>query len=145
MVCGLANRHRQKICFDTGKPAPDGILVLAGKAGTTLVLLLPHTGRSHQLRVHLASLGQHIVGDNLYGPQEPTGLSVSCSRQPSWGLPPFSGQWTSSTRVRTSPRRAAPWARTPRAPIQINKIINQTDRIRKNDLTLVIASQRVLS
>ena len=33
----------------------------------TLVELKPHTGRTHQLRVHLAYLSHPIVGDNLYG------------------------------------------------------------------------------
>jgi tRNA pseudouridine32 synthase/23S rRNA pseudouridine746 synthase len=30
--------------------------------------LMPHTGRSHQLRVHLSAIGHPIVGDPLYGP-----------------------------------------------------------------------------
>jgi tRNA pseudouridine32 synthase/23S rRNA pseudouridine746 synthase len=34
----------------------------------TLVRLIPHTGRSHQLRVHMQSLGHPIVGDPIYGP-----------------------------------------------------------------------------
>jgi tRNA pseudouridine32 synthase/23S rRNA pseudouridine746 synthase len=33
----------------------------------TRVALEPHTGRSHQLRVHLQHIGHPIVGDNLYG------------------------------------------------------------------------------
>lgn len=39
------------------------------RAGHTLVLLRPHTGRQHQLRVHLAAIGHPIVGDKLYGPE----------------------------------------------------------------------------
>jgi len=35
----------------------------------TLVRLEPLTGRSHQLRVHLLSLGHAILGDNLYAPE----------------------------------------------------------------------------
>jgi len=38
-------------------------------AGYSLVELFPHTGRQHQLRVHLAALGHSIVGDKLYGPE----------------------------------------------------------------------------
>lgn len=34
---------------------------------TTLVKLYPHTGRTHQLRAHMASVGHPIVGDNVYG------------------------------------------------------------------------------
>ena len=33
----------------------------------SLVQLMPHTGRTHQLRIHLADLGHPIVGDTLYG------------------------------------------------------------------------------
>jgi len=36
----------------------------------SLLLLKPKTGRTHQLRVHLAHLGNPIVGDPLYGPQD---------------------------------------------------------------------------
>ena len=35
--------------------------------GFSLVKCLPHTGRSHQLRVHLDSIGKPIVGDKVYG------------------------------------------------------------------------------
>jgi len=36
----------------------------------SLVQCFPKTGRQHQLRVHLASIGHPIVGDKLYGPDE---------------------------------------------------------------------------
>ena len=39
--------------------------------GYTLVELLLETGRTHQIRVHLAHLGHPIVGDHLYGEDEP--------------------------------------------------------------------------
>lgn len=37
-------------------------------AGTARLALEPVTGRSHQLRVHLLSIGHPIVGDELYAP-----------------------------------------------------------------------------
>jgi tRNA pseudouridine32 synthase/23S rRNA pseudouridine746 synthase len=55
------------VCHRTGKPAQTEFRVLERLASTTLVCLMPRTGRSHQLRVHLASLGHPILGDNLYG------------------------------------------------------------------------------
>ena len=44
-------------------------LVRAGRAasGVSLVRLEPRTGRSHQLRVHMAAIGHPIVGDSFYG------------------------------------------------------------------------------
>lgn len=42
-------------------------------AGKQLVRLTPETGRTHQLRVHMAHLGAPIMGDRLYGPQPPHG------------------------------------------------------------------------
>jgi tRNA pseudouridine32 synthase/23S rRNA pseudouridine746 synthase len=42
-------------------------LVVIQTSAATLVELEPHTGRMHQLRVHLASLGRPIAGDARYG------------------------------------------------------------------------------
>jgi tRNA pseudouridine32 synthase/23S rRNA pseudouridine746 synthase len=50
-----------------GKKAVTEWRVLERGAGTTRVALHPKTGRSHQLRVHMASIGHPIVGDPIYG------------------------------------------------------------------------------
>lgn len=50
-----------------GKPAQTDYRVLASAAGKSLLALQPRTGRTHQLRVHLAHLGTPIVGDRVYG------------------------------------------------------------------------------
>lgn len=54
-----------------GKPAETAYRVIEELPHTTLVQLTPHTGRTHQLRVHMAYLGHPIVGDRLYGTEEP--------------------------------------------------------------------------
>ena len=36
----------------------------------SVIRAIPHTGRTHQIRVHLASVGHPIVGDKIYGPDE---------------------------------------------------------------------------
>lgn len=54
-----------------GKPAETAYQTLATYKGYTLIKLMPHTGRTHQLRVHMHYLGCPIVGDELYGKAEP--------------------------------------------------------------------------
>lgn len=64
-------RPRQKVDFQQGKPSHTVYEVVnENPDGTTDLLLYPHTGRTHQLRVHCAhtlGLGRPIVGDRLYG------------------------------------------------------------------------------
>lgn len=49
-----------------GKRAVTGYRELARYGENSLILFKPHTGRTHQLRVHAASLGSPILGDTLY-------------------------------------------------------------------------------
>ncbi len=63
------NRPMQKIC-ETGKPAQTEWTVSKRNAETTRLDLNPLTGRTHQLRVHLLSIGHPIMGDVLYAPPE---------------------------------------------------------------------------
>ncbi len=47
--------------------AKTDVIPLEQRENTTLVTLIPHTGRTHQLRAHLSFVGHPIVGDILYG------------------------------------------------------------------------------
>ena len=62
------NRPRQQVDAERGKPSLTLWCVLQRDAALqrTRVELEPVTGRSHQLRVHLASIGHAIIGDCLY-------------------------------------------------------------------------------
>lgn len=62
-----AYRPRQKV-DPAGKPAQTGWQVIARAPEETRVRLTPHTGRSHQLRVHMLALGHPILGDQIYAP-----------------------------------------------------------------------------
>ena len=67
------NRPRQQVDRERGKASLTRWRVLARDAaqGTSRLELEPITGRSHQLRVHLLSIGHAIVGDALYAPASP--------------------------------------------------------------------------
>ena len=60
------NRPLQKVDPEHGRPAVTDWRVLRRGAGETRVRLMPGTGRSHQLRVHMATLGHPILGDPFY-------------------------------------------------------------------------------
>ena len=68
MICDWPNRPRQIVDHQIGKPSLTRYRVIERQPAThtTRVELEPITGRSHQLRVHLASLGHPILGDELY-------------------------------------------------------------------------------
>ena len=55
---------------ENGKPSQTLWKVLSKTSNTTTVELTPITGRSHQLRVHMLSLGHPILGDRLYAHSE---------------------------------------------------------------------------
>lgn len=69
LICDWPNRPRQMVDAERGKPSLTRYTVLERRAdGCTRVMLEPVTGRSHQLRVHLLTLGHPILGDDLYAP-----------------------------------------------------------------------------
>lgn len=52
----------------TGQPARTDYKVMGGDGRRAWLELTPHTGRTHQIRIHCAELGFPVVGDPIYGP-----------------------------------------------------------------------------
>ena len=50
-----------------GAPSLTRYETLAAADGLALLRLVPETGRTHQIRVHLAAIGCPLLGDRLYG------------------------------------------------------------------------------
>jgi len=62
----LARPPRYRIDHDHGRPSQTRWRVLDRRSGTALLEIEPLTGRSHQIRLHLATIGHPILGDPLY-------------------------------------------------------------------------------
>ena len=78
------DRPRQMVDFENGKPAITEYKIVGVSDGRTKVIFKPHTGRTHQLRIHSAhvlGLGCPISGDELYGnPDSAPRLCLHASR-----------------------------------------------------------------
>ena len=77
------HRPRQCVDFERGKPAVTDFRVIIRSDDTTTVEFSPHTGRTHQLRVHAAhrlGLNTPIVGDRLYGRRQSQRLYLHALR-----------------------------------------------------------------
>lgn len=66
---------RHRVDFVHGRPATTDWRVVERWVDRTFLELRPTTGRSHQLRVHLAAIGHAILGDPLYAPPETATLA----------------------------------------------------------------------
>ncbi len=69
----ISNRPMQVIDYENGKPSETIVEPLVSSNSddpSTIVKLIPVTGRTHQLRLHMQSLGNPILGDTLYAPED---------------------------------------------------------------------------
>ncbi|MEM9794938.1 MAG: RluA family pseudouridine synthase [Pseudomonadota bacterium] len=66
LIVDWPNRPLQHVNHEIGKPSITEWVRIGQEAGTTRMRLMPRTGRSHQLRVHMKELGHPILGDPFY-------------------------------------------------------------------------------
>jgi tRNA pseudouridine32 synthase/23S rRNA pseudouridine746 synthase len=65
----LDDPPRQCVDHEQGKPSTTHWFKIQSSDSAAVVRLVPITGRSHQLRVHLKEIGHPILGDDLYAPE----------------------------------------------------------------------------
>ena len=90
-----------------GKPSCTEYTILKACHGLSLAACVPVTGRTHQIRVHFASLGHPLAGDELYGGSRAQigRQALHCARQRFW-LPealPMADGWQIEAPLRLHP------------------------------------------
>ena len=95
---------------------------LAEVDGTTLVEVQPHTGRTHQIRVHFSAIAHPVVGDTLYGAASEIRLSARTERGGSSNerervtMPALGRNFLHAARLGFSQPRTGAWVEV-RAPL----------------------------
>ena len=69
-------RKQMTVTNENSKPARTDYSVVANYNGFTHVRLRLHTGRTHQIRVHMAHIGHPVAGDTVYGPRKTAGKGI---------------------------------------------------------------------
>ncbi|WP_198650241.1 RluA family pseudouridine synthase [Oceanimonas marisflavi] len=84
LCCDWPNRPRHMVSHEHGKKALTHWRCLRREHKRSLMELTPITGRSHQLRVHMLSLGHPILGDNLYAEGEALTMAQHLQLHAAW-------------------------------------------------------------
>ena len=76
-----ADEQNKTVVKGDGKPSLTEYRVLQRlhDRNLTEVSLVPHTGRTHQLRAHMAAIGHPLLGDVLYGGTEADRIYLHCT------------------------------------------------------------------
>ena len=82
---------QRRVVREGGREAVSEYRVLSVYEGNAVCEVYPRTGRTHQIRVHMAHIGHPLVGDFLYGTETPSGYRLVCFslslRHPTSGKP----------------------------------------------------------
>jgi len=83
LAIGRDRIHRKKISARTSSPreAETHYIIKERFKTATLLEVSPQTGRTHQIRVHMAHIGHPIIGDKTYGGKMAKSLELSAERQ----------------------------------------------------------------
>ena len=76
----IDEQNKTVVDIERGKTAHTTYKVLEQRGDRTLLLVTPLTGRTHQIRAHLAAIGHPIVGDALYGAQAAERIMLHCQQ-----------------------------------------------------------------
>ena len=70
----------KRVVRDDGKKCiTEYELISTDECGNSLIKVIPHTGRTHQIRVHMAHIGHPLVNDFLYGTRGEETYSLHCA------------------------------------------------------------------